>query len=73
MTVSDLIAMLGEFPPGLPVFVTADGRSAFAPADAVMNLTHPRRGEVMAFDGDSGEVPEGFIDSLVIYPQPVRD
>jgi hypothetical protein len=75
MTVGELIALLGEFPPELPAFFCPDdaGRVAVAPRDAVMNLVHPGRGEVMADDDPSPAVPEGFVDSLVIYPRRVRE
>jgi len=75
MTVAHLIALLGEFPPELPVFFSPDdaGRVAVAPQDAVMNLVHPGRGEVMADDHPSPTVPEGFVDSLVVYPRQVRE
>ncbi len=75
MTVADLIALLGEFPPELPVFFSPDavGRVAVAPKDAVMNLVHPGRGEVIADDEPSPTIPEGFVDSLVVYPRQVRE
>jgi hypothetical protein len=75
MTVSGLIELLQEFPPELPVFFSPDdaGRVAVVPRDAVMNLVHPARGEVMADDDPFPTIPEGFVDSLVIYPRPVRD
>jgi len=73
MTVGELIALLHEFPPQLPVFFCPDdaGRVAVSPRDAVMNLVDPDRGEVIA--DDEMTVPEGFDDSLVIYPRMVRD
>ena len=75
MTVSELIALLEEFPPELPVFFSPDdaGRVAVAPRDAVMNLVCPLRREIMADDDPSPTVPEGFVDALVIYPRLVRD
>lgn len=75
MKVADLIALLRVFPPGLPVFFSPDGvgQLAIAPRDAVMNLVHPERGEVIADDNQSTEVPQGFVDSIVIYPCYVRD
>jgi hypothetical protein len=75
MTVGELIALLGEFPPELPVFFSPDGggRVAVVPRDAVMNLVHPGRREVMADDDPSPTIPEGFVDALVVYPRVVRD
>ncbi len=75
MTVGELIALLNEFPSEFPVFFCPDeaGRVAVSPQDAVMDLVHPDRGEVMADDDPSTTVPEGFVDSLVIYPRNVRD
>ncbi len=73
MTVGELIALLHEFPPELPVFFSPDdaGRIAVAPRDAVMNLVHPVRKEVIT--DDEMMVLEGFEDSLVIYPRAVRE
>jgi hypothetical protein len=73
MTVADLVALLSEFPPELPVFFCPDevGRAAVIPRDAVMDLVHPTRGEVLA-DG-TPSIPDGFIDALVIHPCVVRD
>lgn len=75
MTVGDLITLLREFPPELPAFFSPDdaGRVAVSPRDAVMNLVHPGRGEVMADDDPSPTVPHGFVDSVVIYPRVVRE
>ena len=75
MTVAELIALLEEFPPELPVFFSPDdaGRVAVAPRDAVMNLVHPERGEVIADDDPSPTIPAGFVDSLVVYPRLVRE
>lgn len=73
MTVADLTALLAEFPPELPVFFCPGtaGRVAIAPRDAVMDLVHPTRGEVLA-DG-TPSIPDGFVDALVIHPRVVRD
>jgi len=75
MTVAELTALLEEFPPGLPVFFSPDdaGRSVVAPRDAVINLVHPGRREVIADDDPSPVVPEGFVDCVVVYPRPVRE
>lgn len=75
MTVGELIELLQQFPPELPVFVCpdAEGRIAISPRDAVMNLVHPGRSEVISDDDDSPYVPDGFVDSLVIYPRNVRE
>lgn len=75
MTVADLIALLREFPPELPVFFSPDdaGRVAVAPRDAVMNLVHPGRREAMADHDPPPTVPDGFVDALVVYPRPVRE
>jgi hypothetical protein len=75
MNVHELIALLSEFPEELPVFFTPDdeGRCAVAPQDAVINLVHPERGQVIE-DGESSAADlEGFVDSLVIYPRIVRE
>ncbi|MGL6097489.1 MAG: hypothetical protein ACRC7O_17040 [Fimbriiglobus sp.] len=74
MTVTELIALVGKFPPELQVFFSPDeaGRLAVAPRDAVMNLVHPGLGEVILNDDPSPSVPEGYVDSLVIYPWLVR-
>ena len=75
MTVGELIRLLQEFPPELPVFFTPDalGRRAVAPVDAVMDLVHPGRGEVMPDDDPCTTVPPGFADALVIHPRVVRE
>jgi hypothetical protein len=75
MTVGELIVLLEEFPPELPVFFCPDdaGRVAVAPRDAVMNLVHLGRREVMADDDPSPTVPDGFVDALVVYPRVVRE
>jgi len=75
MTVAELISLLEDFPPELPVFFSPDaaGCVAVAPKDAVMNLVHPGRGEVIADDATSTTSQPGFVDSLVIYPTVVRD
>ncbi len=75
MTVADLIVLLGEFPPELPIFFSTDdaGRVAVAPQDAVMNLVHPGMGEVLREDDPSPTIPDGFIDSVVVYPRRMRD
>ena len=75
MTVADLIALLGEFPAELPVFFSPDdaGLVAVAPRDAIMNLVHPGRREVMADDDLPTTIPEGFVDALVVYPRRVRE
>ena len=75
MTVADLIALLGEFPDELPVFFSPDdaGLVAVAPMDAIMNLVHPERREVMGDDDLPTTIPVGFIDALVIYPWKVRE
>jgi hypothetical protein len=75
MTVGELIDLLNEFPPELPVFFTpdADGRRAVAPVDAVMDLVHPGNGRVLDDDDPYGTVPPGFKDALVIHPRAVRE
>lgn len=74
MTVGELIALLREFPPELPVFFCPDeaGRFALSPRDAVMNLVDPARQVVLA-DDSATTVPMGFVDSVVIYPRVVRE
>jgi hypothetical protein len=73
MNVRELIVLLEQFPEDLPVYFAPDveGRVALAPRSAVMNLVHPERRQVMADDDSSSFVPEGFVDSLVIYPREV--
>ncbi len=70
MTVGELIKHLRRFPPQLPVFFCPDaaGRAAIVPKDAVMNLVHPGRMEIVRDEELSTEVLEGFVDSLVVYP-----
>ena len=70
MNVGELIALLREFPAELPAFFNIDaaGRIAIAPRDAVMNLVHPGRGEIIS-DEPPPIIPEGFVDSLVVYPR----
>ena len=83
MTVAELMELLEQFPPGLPVFFcpTADEltaeHGAIAPRDAVMNLVDSRRRVAMGFspDGESyvyPVAPHGFADALVIYPLAVQ-
>ncbi len=66
--------LLHEFPPELPVFFSPDdeGQVAMMPCDAVINLVHPARREIVADDDPWLTVPDGFVDSLVIYPRVVR-
>ncbi|HUE16324.1 MAG TPA: hypothetical protein VMR25_19275 [Planctomycetaceae bacterium] len=73
MNVRELIMLLEKFPEDLPVYFAPDdeGRVALAPRSAVMNLVHPERRQVIADDDSSAVVPEGFVDSLVIYPRVV--
>jgi len=75
MTVAELIAMLQEFPPELPVFFCPDddGRIALSPADAIMDLVHPGQQRVMSDEDFPHDMPNGFVDSLVIYPRTVRE
>lgn len=67
MTVAELIKLLRRFPPQFPVFISLeDGQGgAIAPEDAVMNLVHERQRKII---DDDGTVPDGFVDSVVIYP-----
>ena len=75
MKVHELIALLSQFPAELPVFFAPDegGQRAIAPRDAVMNLVHPGRRQVIADDDSSISPPDGVVDSLVIYPRLVRE
>jgi hypothetical protein len=75
MTVGELIELLNEFPPELPVFFATDeaGRQAIAPVDAIMDLVHPSRGRVLDDDDPHGTVPPGYTDALVIHPRTVRE
>jgi hypothetical protein len=75
MTVAELLVLLQEFPPELPVFFSPDeeGRVALAPCGAVMNLVRPDQKEVISDDDPSSTVPDGFVDSVVIYPRVVRE
>jgi hypothetical protein len=75
MTVSELIARLEEFPPELPVFFSPDeaARIAISPRNVVLNLTHAGQGELLPRMPPSPTVPEGFVDSVVIYPRTVRE
>jgi hypothetical protein len=73
MNVRELIVLLEKFPEDLLVYFAPDdeGRVALALRSAVMNLVHPKRRQVMADDDPSAVIPEGFVDSLVIYPRVV--
>ncbi|HKB02565.1 MAG TPA: hypothetical protein VKD90_10120 [Gemmataceae bacterium] len=75
MTVAEVVRLLAEFPPELPVFFTPDtaGRRAFAPLGAVRDLVHPTRGEVLNEDDRYATVPMGFTHALVIQPCVVRE
>ena len=75
MTVGELIGLLREFPSDLPVFFCGDalGRRAVAPQDAIMDLVHPGRGEVLPDDDPCTTVPPGFVDALVVHPRVVRE
>lgn len=75
MTVKDLIALLEEFPESLPVYFSlGDGTErVLAPVDAVMNLVDAGRGVEMPENYPGKRVPEGYHDSLVVYPHVVRD
>ena len=75
MTVGELIDLLNEFPPELPVFFTpdADGRRAVAPVDAIMDLVHPTRGWVLDDHDPYRTVPPGYSEALVIHPRVVRE
>jgi hypothetical protein len=75
MTVAELLALLQDFPPELPVFFSPDdeGRVALAPRDTVMNLVHPGREEIVPDNELAFAVPEGFVDSVVIYRRVVRE
>jgi hypothetical protein len=75
MNVRELIALLSQFPEDFPVFFLPDGEShnVVAPRDAVMNLVHPERGRVVDDDELSAEVPQGFVDSVVIYASVARE
>lgn len=75
MKVKDLIALLREFPESLPVYFSlGDGtEKVLAPVDAIMNLVNARMGVEMPEDFPGKQVPEGYHDSLVVYPHVVRD
>ncbi len=68
MRVGELIKRLRMFPPQLPVFFCRDsaGRTAIVPRDAVMNMVHPARMEIVSDEDQSTAVPDGFEDSLVV-------
>lgn len=74
MTVGELIDLLGEFPPELPVFFQPDppARRVSAPRDAILDLVHPGRAEVLP-DGTTGPIPPGYVDALVVSPTVVRE
>jgi hypothetical protein len=69
MRVAELIMMLQRFPPELEVFFCPDEarRLVIAPQDAFMNLVHPALAEVIDDDEPAATVPDGYVDSLVIY------
>jgi hypothetical protein len=75
MKVRELMALLSEFPDDMPVFFLpeGEGQGVFAPKDAVMNLVHPERGQVVDETESSADDLAGFVDSVVIYPRVVRE
>jgi hypothetical protein len=75
MKVKDLIALLEEFPESLPVYFSlGDGTErVLAPVDAIMNLVNAKLGVEMPENYPGKRVPEGYYDSLVVYPHVVRD
>jgi hypothetical protein len=75
MKVCELMALLSQFPDSLPVFFLPDGESnaVVAPKDAVMNLVHPERGQVVDDGESSAGNLLGFVDSVVIYARVVRE
>lgn len=73
MTVGELQALLAHFPPSFPAFVRPGPDETVVPAeDAVMELVHPVRGVVLP-DEYTGQIPDGFVDAVVLYSRPVRD
>ena len=75
MKVKDLIALLEEFPESLPVYFSlGDGTErVLAPVDAIMNLVNAKLGVEMPENYPGKRVPEGYYDSLVVYPHVVRE
>ena len=75
MKVCELMALLSEFPDDLPVFFLpeGEGHGVVAPKDAVMNLVHPERGQVVDDTESSADDLAGFVDSVVIYPTVIRE
>lgn len=73
MTVGELIHRLEAFPAELPVFFSLDqvGGKVREARDLVMNLTEPEKGTTLPLDDQGREIPAGFVDSLVIYPQEI--
>lgn len=74
MTVRDLIELLGEFPPGLPVYFAPDAAAdrVMAPVDAIIDRVHKDKALVLADKDPYGTVPPGYGAALVIHASFVR-
>ena len=74
MTVGELIRLLGEFPPQLPVYFAPDATAerVIAPVDALLDRVHQDKGVVLTDKDPYGTVPPGYGVALVIHASLVR-
>lgn len=75
MTVRELVSLLREFPENLPVhFSLGDGSGrVIQPVDAIMNLVNADLRMELPDDYPGRKIPEGYADSVVVYPHMIRD
>lgn len=74
MTVGELIRLLGEFPPQLPVYFAPDAAAerVIAPVDALLDRVHQDKGLILADKDPYGTVPPGYGAALVVHASFVR-
>jgi hypothetical protein len=75
MTVGELIRLLGEFPPELPVYFAPDAATerVIAPADAIIDRVDQDKGRVLADRDPHRTIPPGYGAALVIHASLVRN
>lgn len=75
MTVKELIRLLREFPETLLVhFSLGDGSDrVIQPVDAIMNLVNTDLRMELPDEYPERHIPEGYFDSVVVYPHVIRD
>jgi hypothetical protein len=75
MTVRELVSLLLEFPENLPVhFSLGDGSGrVIQPMDAIMNLVNGNMKLELPDEYPERHIPEGYVDSVVVYPHVIRD